>query len=148
MLARSAKLGVFQPAPLIYLFISPKLIAALMVSGRVVSRIFSTSSRTLSGASSEASSAHSSIALSVSYSMVKPSLAENLRARNIRSASSVNLSLGFPTQRMQRFSMSLTPSNGSASIPSAERAIAFIEKSRRPRSVMRSETKVTESGLR
>ncbi len=119
-----------------------------MVSGRVVSRIFSISSRTLSGESSDARGAHSSIALSVSYSIVKPSLAEKRRARNMRSASSVKRSLGFPTQRMQRFSISLTPSKGSASIPSAERAIEFIVKSRRPRSLMRSETKVTESGLR
>ena len=103
MEAMSEKFGVFQPEPGMYLFMSPKLIAAPIVSGREVSRIFSISSLTLSGASSAARGAQASMAAQVSYSMVKPRRAEKRRARNIRSASSVKRSFGSPTQRMIRF---------------------------------------------
>ena len=64
------------------------------ISGERVRRIFSTSSRTRSGASEAASGAFFSIAERVFSSIVKPSRAENLSARNMRSASSSKRSSG------------------------------------------------------
>ena len=51
------------------------------------------------------------MASSVAGSSLKPSCAEKRRARRIRSASSLNRSVGFPTQRMTLRCKSLIPSN-------------------------------------
>ena len=88
------------------------------------------------------------MASSVTGSSLKPSCAEKRRARRIRSASSLNRSVGFPTQRMTLRCKSLIPSNRSTSPSSLLYAIALIVKSRRRRSSARLEVKTTSFGWR
>ena len=126
----------------------PSSISRYMVSGAPVSRIFSISSRTRSAARDAASGAFFRMAAMVCSSISKPRRAEKRSARNMRSASSSKRSSGTPTQRMMRFCISAVPPNGSAIRPSGGSAIAFIVKSRRLRSALRSPTKLTASGCR
>ena len=119
-----------------------------MTSGARVSKSFSVSSRTRSAASEAASGAFAAMADMVCASMSKPRRAEKRSARNMRSASSSKRCSGTPTQRMRRLDISSTPPNGSASSPSGGRAMAFMVKSRRLRSALRSPTKLTASGWR
>ena len=79
------------------------------VSGFLVSRVFSTSSRTRSAAREEARGAFWEMAARVSSAMEKSSRAEKRRALNMRRASSSKRLGASPTQRMQRRRISSSP---------------------------------------
>ena len=96
----------------------------------------------------EIRSAMAVIAVTTAGSTVNASCAANRAARSIRSGSSEKESSGRPGVRSNRFARSTTPPYGSTnSRPGSETAIAFTEKSRRPRSPARESPKST-SGLR
>ncbi len=92
--------------------------------------------------------ARARIAASVPSSIENPSWAANRSARRILSASSLNRSSGRPTQRIRPAFRSSWPPNASTRPLSLLYAMAFIVKSRRFRSSLRSGVNSTVLGWR